>query len=604
MITIRKAETLLLASLVLGCASPAIAQSLCQAIPAPSGRIIDLTPAQAASLPGIVSNAQQGDTIRLSDGTYAVPQTVLFRTPDVTLRSASGNRNAVILDGQYVVSALLAVQASNVTIADLTVTRAFNHPVHVTPFTSTVTGTLLHNLRVIDGAEQFIKINPANGFFVDNGTVRCSSLEMTDAGRALVRNNCYTGGIDAHQARGWTVARNRFEGFWCANGLSEHAIHFWTGSRDTVVDGNVIVNSARGIGLGLGQNWPGRTYADQPCGGAVNLGHYGGRVTNNFVAATDARLVATPSGFDTGIALEEACGASVLHNTVASTSSPASSSIEWRFARTSAAVMNNLATHALVARDGATGTVQGDVANVPLAIFVDVAKGDLHLLSSAVQAIDNGVAAGVTSDIDGSPRGVAPDVGADEFAGKTASLSATPATVVPGTQLTVTWQVSIAGASDSVGLYVVGASDSAAVNRQFTLGQTSGVFFFMAPFSADPYEFRYLSGDPGVSIAVSNRVTSSTQPAPPPISIVTTTLPDAQRKNAYSRTLSATGGLAPYTWAISGGRLPPGFTLSPSTGTISGRATAFGTSTFTVSVRDSQSVGATASRQLSITVTK
>ena len=52
-------------------------------------------------LRSIVGAAQTGDTIRLADGTYVLPQALLFRTPGVTFRSASGNRDSVILDGQY-----------------------------------------------------------------------------------------------------------------------------------------------------------------------------------------------------------------------------------------------------------------------------------------------------------------------------------------------------------------------------------------------------------------------------------------------------------------------------------------------------------------------
>ena len=149
-------------------------------------------------------------------------------------------------------------------------------------------------------------MNPQNSQYTDNGVIRCSLFEMTDAGRAQVQNNCYTGGIDIHQSRGWQIYANVLSGFWCSSGLSDHAIHAWTGSRDTVVDRNVVINSARGIGLGLNTGVPGRTYSDSPCGGSTDVGHYGGAITNNFVAASDSRLFASGYGFDTGIGLEQA----------------------------------------------------------------------------------------------------------------------------------------------------------------------------------------------------------------------------------------------------------------------------------------------------------
>jgi hypothetical protein len=258
-------------------------------------------------------------------------------------------------------------------------------------------------------------VNPGSGTFADNGVIRCSTFEMTDAGRASVRNNCYTGGIDIHQGRGWHIYANTFNGLWCSSGLSEHAIHVWNGSRDTLVERNVIINSARGIGFGLGSSPQGRTYDDAPCSGSV--GHYRGAIINNFVVANDPRLFASSGGFDTGIGLEQSCETAVLHNTIASTAAPRSSSIEWRFAHTSAIVANNLVTHRLLSRDSGRAVMSGNIMNAPPTLFVDLASGNLRLLPSATAAIDKAalLAEPLSSDIDGEPRGVAPDVGADEY---------------------------------------------------------------------------------------------------------------------------------------------------------------------------------------------
>ncbi|MCD6400417.1 MAG: hypothetical protein J7L73_00680, partial [Anaerolineales bacterium] len=118
-----------------------------------------------------------------------------------------------------------------------------------------------YNVHIIDPGEQAIKINPVdNEHFPDYGTVACSHIELTDSGRTHIRNNCYTGGIDAHRARGWVVRDNLIEGFWCASGLSEHAVHFWKGSRGTLVERNDLDNNARGIGFGLIESGEGRTY--------------------------------------------------------------------------------------------------------------------------------------------------------------------------------------------------------------------------------------------------------------------------------------------------------------------------------------------------------
>ncbi len=67
---------------------------------------------------------------------------------------------------------------------------------------------------------------------------------------------------------------------------------------------------------------------------------------------------------------------------------------------------------------------------------------------------------------------------------------------------------------------------------------------------------------------------------------------------AYSQTLTAVGGTAPYTWTVTG--LPAG--LSASGATVSGSPSVDGTSTVTIQVQDSASPQATASVQLAITI--
>lgn len=91
--------------------------------------------------------------------------------------------------------------------------------------------------------------------------------------------------------------------------------------------------------------------------------------------------------------------------------------------------------------------------------------------------------------------------------------------------------------------------------------------------------------------------------APPPLSITTTALPGASVGIAYSQTLAATGGVAPYAWSLaSGSSLPAGLSLNASTGAITGTPTASGTSSFTVQVSDAETPAAVATQALSIVV--
>ena len=65
------------------------------------------------------------------------------------------------------------------------------------------------------------------------------------------------------------------------------------------------------------------------------------------------------------------------------------------------------------------------------------------------------------------------------------------------------------------------------------------------------------------------------------------TVPGATLAVAYSQTLAASGGVAPYTYAVSSGTLPAGMSLNGTTGVLSGTPTAPGSSTFTVRATDS-----------------
>jgi hypothetical protein len=89
-----------------------------------------------------------------------------------------------------------------------------------------------------------------------------------------------------------------------------------------------------------------------------------------------------------------------------------------------------------------------------------------------------------------------------------------------------------------------------------------------------------------------------------PVTITTTSLPTARRNKNYSQALNATGGQTPYAWSLASGTLPPGLSLNGSSGVIAGRATATGTWSFTVQVRDAQIPAATDTQALTIAVTK
>jgi hypothetical protein len=74
----------------------------------------------------------------------------------------------------------------------------------------------------------------------------------------------------------------------------------------------------------------------------------------------------------------------------------------------------------------------------------------------------------------------------------------------------------------------------------------------------------------------------------PAIALTPATLPSATGSTAYSQTLTASNGFAPYTYAVTAGALPAGLSFAVD-GNLSGVPTAQGSFTFTVTATDSAS---------------
>jgi hypothetical protein len=95
----------------------------------------------------------------------------------------------------------------------------------------------------------------------------------------------------------------------------------------------------------------------------------------------------------------------------------------------------------------------------------------------------------------------------------------------------------------------------------------------------------------------------SIAPKPPtPLSVSTSSLPEGQVGSSYSGALAATGGTAPYHWALASGTLPAGLTLATG-GTITGTpSAAANAAAIGVRVTDSATPTQTSTRVLSLTI--
>ena len=108
----------------------------------------------------------------------------------------------------------------------------------------------------------------------------------------------------------------------------------------------------------------------------------------------------------------------------------------------------------------------------------------------------------------------------------------------------------------------------------------------------------------GTSIADNTKSAKATITVPAAPAISTSSIAAGKVGTAFAATLAATGGIPPYTWAISNGTLPAGLAMD-ATGAISGTPMAggAGTSNLTFKVTDSgKSTALTATADLGITV--
>ncbi len=162
----------------------------------------------------------------------------------------------------------------------------------------------------------------------------------------------------------------------------------------------------------------------------------------------------------------------------------------------------------------------------------------------------------------------------------TPTLTLTPATVPAGTAGVAYTQTFFANGGIAPYVYTLSAGALPAGMTLTAAGVLSGT-----PTAAGTFNFSVTATDSttGTPATVTNAYTLTL--SAPTIVINPATLPLATRSAIYNQALNATGGTAPYTFAISAGALPAGLTLS-ATGTLTGLPTVTGVFNFTVRATD------------------
>lgn len=322
---------------------------------------------------------------------------------NIQIRGATGNPADVVILGAGMLDAIVpfgfqVFTATDVVIADLTIGNVYYHALAVQGDQGAQRVRVYH-ARLFDAGQQIVKGTPG----ADDVTIEYSEL-FTTAGavnhpEGAPPGSCYTNAIDGVTSDRWIVRDNLIHDIWCQDEtLAGPAVLLWQGSADTIVERNTILDSSRGIALGL-------VSADD---------HAGGRIRNNFIRWN----AAAPYAVDVPI-YTTSPNAKVLHNT-ALTVGRYPNAVEVRYqGATGVEVLNNLLDAAIQPRDGAMPAVSGNLGNAVPSWFVDVDGGDLHLAPDAVPVLDQVTRlADAMDDFDGQVRpadsGQA-DIGADEF---------------------------------------------------------------------------------------------------------------------------------------------------------------------------------------------
>jgi hypothetical protein len=337
------------------------------------------------------ANSSGNLTILLNNGTYQLTNPLFINGNNVTIRSKNRNRDLVTVRGQGMtggVGFIFNVSGKDFKAIDLTIGWVRYHAVQIHGELNS-NNTVIQNVRFVDTYEQMLKIsyNPSDTAGSYSGLVECCMFEYSSG----IGPQFYIGGIDGHNCKNWVVRNNIFKFIRSPeSSLAEHAVHFWSNSSNTFVDGNTIINCDRGIGFGLSGS-----------------SHIGGTIKNNFVYTTR----------DVGIGIENTSNAKVYNNTVYTDNY--SNSIEYRFASsTGNHIANNLTNKNISARDGAQALVQSNYTSANSSMFISHTAGDLHLVSNFPQIVNQGLTLQVVDkDIDCQTRpiGTAYDIGADEY---------------------------------------------------------------------------------------------------------------------------------------------------------------------------------------------
>jgi len=374
-------------------------------LPHSKGTTIEVSDVQQFIL--ALREVEPGQTIVLADGHYMMPRYVQINTDNVTLRSASGRRERVIIDGaKSRHGELIGISAcSGVTIADLTIQNIKWNGFKINSNTNvqklTIYNCIIHNIwqRGIKG----VKVPRDNRDAVRPKDCRIQYClfyndrpkRLSDDARDIAKGN-YIAGIDVMYATDWIISDNVFVGIQGRTYEGRGAIFIWHTSQDCVIERNIIIDCDVGLQLGNPHRDSETIYHCVRC-----------IAKNNFITRAP----------EAGIVTVYTKDCKVLNNTIHDPESRLGRLIRTVFTNDGLIIANNLLSGPRIRNESKSKiTFLNNIIRDFTDVFVDQANGNLHLTGAAIEAVDKGTPlTEVKEDFDGDIRGSRPDIGADEL---------------------------------------------------------------------------------------------------------------------------------------------------------------------------------------------